>query len=387
MAIQDLEAAARAARYLASAACAIHAMIEAGEGNKPAKLLIPKPVPGDESTYTLMEAGRCESPVKHLLDDLNQQLPEACEAIRAVATELRLTRTSVFRCGDVVATTAHEAAMKMVYLLNGQWFGVEAIGRKQMEAWPDADEVIAEIELELTKVRCSREQAKPFGQSPPRAEIGGQPAEQPIETPRPSETGNVLHLTGTVWHVRYEENDEAGDFPDRKDSVLRHLARLLAEPYRRFGALEFYPPQPGAAELPYLGRDESSDEQASKEYEKEMRRLAQEIKEAEDAHDAETAATLKEEFDALFKHLGGEKGAKKWRHKKRCGTSAPVEKADQTLRMGLCNLSERFRKVGLPKLADHLDKCIDNSGCQWWYAPLPGTSPWHVIRPDPHPER
>jgi hypothetical protein len=189
---------------------------------------------------------------------------------------------------------------------------------------------------------------------------------------------NLLERTGQVWRVCYKDQDEAGDFPDRKNSAFRHLARLLAEPHQRFGALEFYPPPPGATPPPHYGRDATSDDQAIEDYEKEMRRLSDEIKEAVDAHDTETASRLRARFDTLKQHLDGEMGARNRRHKKRCGALSPKEKADQTLRMGLKNLKARLRKEGLPKLAAHLDKYIDNGGCEWRYAPPPGTLPWRI---------
>jgi hypothetical protein len=114
-----------------------------------------------------------------------------------------------------------------------------------------------------------------------------------------------------------------------------------------------------------------------------MRRLVQEIKEASDARDTETVTKLREEFERLTEHVQTEKTARKHGHKKKCGTPSPAEKADQALRVGLKRLKKRFREKGLPKLADHLDKYLDNTEGEWWYAPPPGTSPWHVTPPDP----
>jgi hypothetical protein len=190
-----------------------------------------------------------------------------------------------------------------------------------------------------------------------------------------------------VWRVCYEENAEAGAFADRSDSVLRHLARLLAEPNRRFHALDFYPPPSGAAPLPHLGRDASSDDEAIKKYEDELGRLAQEIKEAEDAHDAETAAKHRAQFDALTAHVNEEKAARRCGREKRCGTPSSPEQADQALRVGMERAKKRIRDKGLPKLADHLDQYLDNSGGEWWYALPPETSPWQVSRLDPRPEK
>jgi hypothetical protein len=209
-------------------------------------------------------------------------------------------------------------------------------------------------------------------------------SEQPPQS-KQKVTGNFLLWEKRVWRVRHEE-DEA-TFPDQEGSVLRHLARLLAEPNRRFRALDFYPLPVGAAPLPHLGRDESSDDQALEEYRDSLKRLAQEIKEADDAHDAETAAKSREKFENLRAHLDAEMNARKRGHKKRCGTPSPEEKADQALRVGLKRLRERFQKEGLPKLAEHLDKYINNRNGEWWYAPPPDTAPWHIARPDTSPDK
>jgi hypothetical protein len=194
------------------------------------------------------------------------------------------------------------------------------------------------------------------------------------------ETGNFLRWERATWRIRYEDNQAT--FPDRADSVLRHLARLLAEPNRRFSAVDFYPPPAGKAPLPFLGHDESSDSQAMQEYERELRHLAQEIKDARDAHDAEMADKLRKQFDDLSQRVQAEKSARKRGHKKRCGAPSSIEKANQTLRMGFNRLYERFRKKGLEKLADHLEKHISTEDGEWFYAPPPETPPWQVTRPE-----
>jgi hypothetical protein len=204
----------------------------------------------------------------------------------------------------------------------------------------------------------------------------------PDDARREQEAHNRFQLKGGTWHVRFEEDGEGGGFSDRPDSVLRHLARLLAEPNRHFRAQDFYPPPPGGAPLPHYGRDASSDDRAVKEYEDELKQLAQEIKEADDAHDTETAGRLREELERLADHLEGEKAARRCGHEKQCGTLSPEKKADQAIRVGLERLKKKFRDKGLPKLADHLDKYLDNGDGEWWYAPPPTTAPWHVIRPD-----
>ena len=131
MSHDDLDAAARAARHLASGVAGIRGLAAAGVN---------------------------EGVVKRLADELNAEYQELRKAIRAVEGEVRLTRQSCVRFGSLAAPTAHEAAVRMLWALNKELFGVEDIGRGQMHEWPDADEVIAEIELELTKARDNREQ-------------------------------------------------------------------------------------------------------------------------------------------------------------------------------------------------------------------------------------
>lgn len=187
----------------------------------------------------------------------------------------------------------------------------------------------------------------------------------------------ILQCVGDVWQLRYQE--ENGKFQDRSDSSLRHLARLLSEPHRRIQAIDFFHTPSGSSPLPYLGRDDSTDHQAAEDYEQELRKLVKEIKEAEDYGDMATAAKCRKEFDSLTEHLESEKAARKRGHKKKCGTRSPREKADQALRVGLSRLKEKLRRKGLPKLADHLDRFLDNKDGEWYYAPPPGIS-WHVTQ-------
>jgi hypothetical protein len=87
--------------------------------------------------------------------------------------------------------------------------------------------------------RIRRERAKLLAQYSPRAENAEKTTSQILPKPdvesgpkaQDDETGNFLRLEGEVWRIHYEDSEAA--FPDRKDSALRHLARLLDEPNRR----------------------------------------------------------------------------------------------------------------------------------------------------------
>jgi hypothetical protein len=149
-------------------------------------------------------------------------------------------------------------------------------------------------------------------------------------TPPAPEPPNSMKLVGEMWLVRFEEDGKTVPFKGQKASALRHLARLLAEPCRRFGALEFYPPPPdklpkntGTPKLPHMGRDATTDDEGMQNYEKSMTQLAQEIKEAGKAGDSERADKLREQFDELAAQVKAEKKARKRGHKKRCGTLRP----------------------------------------------------------------
>jgi hypothetical protein len=205
----------------------------------------------------------------------------------------------------------------------------------------------------------------------------------PVGAERRSGAINLFHLDDEVWRIQYEKDEKPRTFQDRHDSALRHCARLLASPHKKLIPEEFFPPPPGGGRLPSYGRDADSDDQAMSEYEKDLRRMASEIKEAKDAHDHETADRLGEEFKALATRVESEKAARKLGHKKLCGTESPREKADHTLDVALRRLKDRFREKGLPKLADHLDSYIRHEQGNWWYEPPSETAPWHVIISDP----
>jgi hypothetical protein len=245
--------------------------------------------------------------------------------------------------------------------------------------------------------------------SPPKSATGegeGRPGREAAPTPEdepgaatkgPSQPEtppvNTLELDGGIWRVGYGDGREKGSFKDQAGSVFRDLARLFAEPNRRFLAQEFFPPPPtdnwkppvkGAmAMLPHMGRDAGSDDQAMEALEKEIRQVAKDIVEADEAHDTETSARLHEKLSRLEAHYKTEGGHKQGHRgrRSRCGTLPPGKKANQDLRVKFDKLRKRLQEKGLPKLAAHLDEYLDNSGGKWCYAPPPDTSAWRVTCP------
>jgi hypothetical protein len=201
----------------------------------------------------------------------------------------------------------------------------------------------------------------------------GHAASTDVEAPT-----NKIMLVGGVWHIIYGK--EKGDFLGREDSAFRHLARLLAQPNRRLRYEDFFPPPPGAAPLPYMGRDAASDKTALSADEQALRRLAQEIKEASEAGDSETIEELRRQFEELTKHYESERPGKGGR-KKRVGSLSPQEGALQSVRVGLSRIYERLCENGLPELGRHLDSSITFANAGFIYAPPPGTPPWHVHVP------
>jgi len=120
---------------------------------------------------------------------LNEKFPEAREAIRKVTMELRLTRNAAVRLGDFVAPTAHEVAIETLFALNRERFGVEVDNRKRWETWPDVDELMAEIELELTRAISRRNQEAPAQSVEERWSV---------EKPK-SEWREILNLASTTF--------------------------------------------------------------------------------------------------------------------------------------------------------------------------------------------
>jgi hypothetical protein len=199
-----------------------------------------------------------------------------------------------------------------------------------------------------------------------------------IEEREPGSARYSLLLVGEMWEVKYEE--EMGKFADRKGSGFRHLARLLAEPSKQFYPADFFPQPSGSLPIPHMGLDARSDDEAMKEYAREMWRITEEIKEAEAADDSQEAEMLRTEFDELKKHVTAEQKARNKGHANLVGT-APNRGMRATVFMSFHRLFNTLRKRKMPHLADHLEKHItaNHGGCK--YTPPPGTPPWDVTHP------
>lgn len=128
----------------------------------------------------LAASGASKHIVTRLHVELNKKYPAAFGAIAAAAMELRRLRGAAVRFGDVVAPTAHEAAVVMLYALNRELLGVEIVSRKLLQTWPDADEVLAEITLEHTWAIDAREKVRKLNGDNP--------------TPAPSDKGRAAPL-------------------------------------------------------------------------------------------------------------------------------------------------------------------------------------------------
>src|SRR5262249_46884773 len=139
-----------------------------------------------------------EAAVKRLHAELSQRYPNDRAAIGAVERELRLVRDRAVRLGDIVAPTAHEATIKMVFALNRERLGDEVIGHSQVRAWPDVDEVLAEIELEQAKARSGR---------------GSQTAKRRVGRPKKDEKDSAAVVIAALCrHHGYQEDGSVANY-------------------------------------------------------------------------------------------------------------------------------------------------------------------------------
>jgi hypothetical protein len=173
----DLTAAARAARYLASTVASIRGLSDS------------------------------ENARKRLTAELADNYEAARTAIRSVTPELKLTRAGAAVLGDIVAPTAHEAAIAMVWALNRETFPfIEIVGREPVRVWPNVLEVRAEIELETARARDRRSQVSAM--STPKAGTDEPAAEQHKEPPRPRLTVDLARRTVTLDGMTYEVSSD-----------------------------------------------------------------------------------------------------------------------------------------------------------------------------------
>jgi hypothetical protein len=201
----DLDAAARAARYLSSGVSSIRALAAAGVG---------------------------EEAVQRLATRLSEDYSGARDAIHAVAMELRLTRDSSVRLGDIVAPTAHEAAVAMVYALNmerfGESLGIQVLGRERVQVWPDQSVVSAEIQLESTKARYRRDQASAASTSGGRSIEATTKRVVGISTPEVAERLERLRTQGEPWTSYHKLARQLGCSSQTIHKAARSTPKLAA---------------------------------------------------------------------------------------------------------------------------------------------------------------
>jgi hypothetical protein len=174
----DLTAAAKAARYLASTVASIRGLSDT------------------------------ENARKRLTAELADNYEAARAAIRSVTPELRLTRAGAVRLGDIVAPTAHEAAVEMVFALNRERVPyIEIIGREPVRVWPDVREVLAEIDLETARARDRRDPGS--ATSTPQTEPGKQPVESATTAAKsPKKLLAGWHQITSALDMRYNQRHD-----------------------------------------------------------------------------------------------------------------------------------------------------------------------------------
>ncbi len=199
---------------------------------------------------------------------------------------------------------------------------------------------------------------------------------------------NRFVLTGDSWEITFVGDGTPGSgdeksckLHNRKDSGNRHLARLLAEPYKALSPDDFFPPPPGKLPMLRVGRDAASDGQELESYQHRMADLCVEIRRAEQTKNSLLLAELQNEFQNIAAEAQRVKAEKFSRHKRKVGPLSEREKVMQRLRMAKNRAVDRFRKLDMSKLADHLDKCIEIENGEARYLPQPGTLPWTVTHP------
>jgi hypothetical protein len=102
----------------------------------------------------------------------------------------------------------------MVLALNRERFGVEVIGRKQVKRWPNADEVIAEIELEHSKAS--------YDLSNLAVSFSGQPTKRKIGRPKRTEKDSATKvISGLTAHHGYENGSVTNDQPATNRSLAK----------------------------------------------------------------------------------------------------------------------------------------------------------------------
>lgn len=159
---------------------------------------------------------------------------------------------------------------------------------------------------------------------------------------------------GELWELCYQ--GKAVSLTDVKG--FRDIQRLLSAPEQEIHCLELM----GAAFETDTG-EAILDDAAKKDYQKKIRELQADIREAEDMHDLERAARLSQEYEKLVAHLTAALGLGGKLRK----TGSAVEKARSAVTWRIRSAIRKIEKHH-PALARHLDQSI-KTGTLCRYAP------------------
>jgi hypothetical protein len=173
--------------------------------------------------YDLLVEGNARHWVKDQIAEVNRKLPEARAAIHKMQDEFRWTRDSALHLGDVVASTAHEFAVQMVFLLNRRLFGIEVVGER-VEIWPNHVAVVAEIDLENARATLFRM----------RSGIREQPTIRRLGRPKKAESTLEAKVIATLTAHHGYESGSVTNYSPISNRALAEMCDVSANSLSRF---------------------------------------------------------------------------------------------------------------------------------------------------------
>jgi hypothetical protein len=225
--------------------------------------------------------------------------------------------------------------------------------------------------------------ACPIGGEPPgRAAASATPATRPVQPASPPETqpetpsheqqltpAYQFQLVKKIWRLRFE--GEHAEIPEEKSVGLGDIALLLQCPHKGVTAVELRPAPPGTHEQRAVDPavDRAFDSEGARQYEAEERRLRNELDDAIEVRNEETAAKLKADLDHLTEFVS--KQTNRYGKARLTQTSRSAKAADAVRK----RLEHAYGviKEEAPRLAAHLRDQIKKDGTTFTYHPeVPG---------------